>query len=185
MGSHDDLLVFFTVLGLTVFATSAFFVLIASGFLPFYLAFLQAWSALPLSLSPAGLVAGSANNSLLRADSLSCKSCHQLVLSVFETGNPSSLDKFRVDFGNLDWAAAWKALFFMPLDRKAIDLCWKVAYGVLYTADRLIHFGDLDVSLSCFCGHPVETSEHLFFSLSFSAEWPGLDSVSFCFCPLH
>ena len=78
---------------------------------------------------------------------------------------PHCVDKSRFDFGNLDWDAAWKALFFMPLERKAIDLCssWKAAHGVLYTAHRLVLFGRLDVSLACFCGHPIETTERPFF----------------------
>ena len=50
----------------------------------------------------------------------------------------------------------------MPLERKLIDLCWKVAHGVLYTAHRLVSFG-LHVPPDCFCGHFNETLEHLFF----------------------
>ena len=76
---------------------------------------------------------------------------------------PHCVDKLRLDFGNLDWAATWKSPFFMPLDWKAIDLSWKIAHGVLYTAHRFILFDLLDVPLACFCGHPVETLEHLFF----------------------
>ena len=53
----------------------------------------------------------------------------------------------------------------MPLEWKAIDLCssWKVAHSVLYTSHRFGLFGRLDVSLACFCGHPIETSECPFF----------------------
>lgn len=60
---------------------------------------------------------------------------------VFESGPPRCVDRFRFDFGSLDWGASWKDFFFMPLNRKAIDLCWKVAHGVLYTALRLVLFG--------------------------------------------
>lgn len=98
---------------------------------------------------------------MLRADSLSCKSCYQLILFL----NPETrhcVHNFRFDFVNLDWTATWKALFFMLLDRKVIDLWWKIALGVLYTAHRLVLFGRLDIPLACFCGHPVETLEYLF-----------------------
>lgn len=51
----------------------------------------------------------------------------------------------------------------MPLDRLASDLNWKVAHGVLYTADRLISFG-YAIPSGCFCGYHLESAEHLFFS---------------------
>ena len=70
--------------------------------------------------------------------------------------------KFRSNYGDLDWDSTWKTFFFMPLDRKPIDLCWKVAHGVLYTARRLVSFG-LNVPPYCLCGHCDETLEHLFF----------------------
>ena len=50
----------------------------------------------------------------------------------------------------------------MPLDRPVIDLNWKVAHGVLYTAERLCSFG-YDIPKACFCGFHLESSEHLFF----------------------
>lgn len=49
------------------------------------------------------------------------------------------------------------------MDRPVIDLCWKIAHGVLYTAERLSSFG-YAVSTDCFCGLVVESLEHLFFS---------------------
>ena len=44
-----------------------------------------------------------------------------------------------------------------------IDLCWKIAHGVLFTADRLIGFG-YSIDPSCFCGLASECLPHLFFS---------------------
>ena len=44
-----------------------------------------------------------------------------------------------------------------------IDLSWKVAHGVLYTADRLSSFG-YAIPTACFCGHASESLDHLFFS---------------------
>ena len=51
----------------------------------------------------------------------------------------------------------------MPLDRQVIDLNWKVAHGVVYTAERLRSFG-YDVPEACFCGYHTKSLEHLFFS---------------------
>ena len=51
----------------------------------------------------------------------------------------------------------------MPLDRQVIELNWKVAHGVVYTAERLRSFG-YDVPEACFCGYYTESLEHLFFS---------------------
>ena len=44
-----------------------------------------------------------------------------------------------------------------------IDLSWKVAHGVLYTADRLSSFG-YAIPTARFCGHVLESLDHLFFS---------------------
>ena len=48
------------------------------------------------------------------------------------------------------------------MDRQVRDLSWKVAHGILYTADCLISFG-YQLSLVCFCGYHLECPEHLFF----------------------
>ena len=65
-----------------------------------------------------------------------------------------------------------------------IDLSWKIAHGVLYTAQRLGSFG-LPVPLSCFCGAPVESLEHLFFLCPLAQSvlsW--LQSLLFAFSPM-
>lgn len=43
-----------------------------------------------------------------------------------------------------------------------IDLSGKVAHGVLYTAYRLSSFGQA-IPTACFCGHALESLDHLFF----------------------
>ena len=146
-------------------ATPSLFLLVASGLPAFYRALLRAWTALHCSLSQAGLIVGSADTTLLRADSLTCKSCYQLPLSL-NPAQPHCVVKFRSNYGDLDWDSTWKTLFFLPLDRKPIDLCWKVARGVLYTAHRLVSFG-LNVPPDCLCGHSDETP---------GPKWSGLDS---------
>ena len=60
---------------------------------------------------------------------MTCKSCYQLLLSLNPV-QPHCVVKFCSNYGDLDWDSTWKTLFFMPLDRKPIDLCWKVARGV-------------------------------------------------------
>ena len=62
----------------------------------------------------------------------------------------------------------------MPLDRKPIDLRWKVAHGVLFTAHRLVSFG-LNVPLYSLCGHSDDTLEHLFFHCHLAQS--GLDWI--------
>ena len=157
----------------TVLATQSLFLSVVSGLPAFYRALLRAWTALYGSLSQAGLIVGAADTTLLRADSLTCKSCYQLLLSL-NPAQPHCVVKFRSNYGDLDWDSTWKTLFFMPLDRKPIDLCWKVAHGVLYTAHRLVSFG-LNVPPDCLCGHCDETLVHLFFHCALAQS--GLDWI--------
>ena len=160
---------------LTVLANPSLFLLVASGLPAFYRALLPALTALHGSLSQAGLIVGSADTTLLRADSLTCKSCYELLLSLNPT-QPHCVVTFRSNCGDLDWESTRKSLFFMPLDRKpCIDLCWKVAYGVLYTAHRLVSFR-LNVPPDCLCGHSDETLENC------GLDW--IQSLSFLSSPL-
>ena len=69
---------------------------------------------------------------------------------------PHCVAKFFPQFGPLYWSCTWRQLFFFDLDRQVIDLTWKVAHGVLYTANRLVSFG-YSVPLVCFCGPVSET----------------------------
>ena len=142
-------------------AALSLFLLVASGLPAFYRALLRAWTALHGFLSQTGLIVDSADTALLRAESLTCKSCYQLILSLNPV-QPHCVVKFRSNYGDLDWDYTWKTLFVIPLDGKPIDLCWKVAHGVLYTAHRLFSFG-LNVPPDCLCGQSDETLEHLFF----------------------
>ena len=130
---------------------------------PFYSSVLESWIAVGGSSSPAGLVLGvGAPGGPLPISSITCKVCYDLLLSL-NPAEPHCILKFAPSFGPLDWPSTWKSLHFMPLDRKVRDLSWKVAHGVLYTAERLISFG-YQYSPSCFCGYHLESSEHLFFS---------------------
>ena len=55
----------------------------------------------------------------------------------------------------------------MPLDRHVIDVNWKIAHGVIYTADRLVSFG-MTVDPMCHCNNHHETLQHLFFDCPFT-----------------
>ena len=127
---------------------------------PFYAALLNAWRALHGSSSVSGLVVDSTSSSPLSVELMSCKSCYQLLLS-FNPCVPHCVSKFCLSY-QIDWPSTWLSLFLLPLDRQVIDLNWKVAHGVLYTADRLISFG-YAIPSACFCGFPLESSSHLFF----------------------
>ena len=69
---------------------------------------------------------------------------------------------FRTDLVISIVQLPWRQLSLFSLDRPGIDLSWKIAHGVLYTAARLFSFG-LNYGVSCFCRLAPETSEHLFF----------------------
>ena len=129
----------------------------------FYVSLFTAWSALRGSSVSSDHVVGSGLvGGPTLAVSLTCKLAYQLLLS-FNLVQPHYILKFASSSGALDWPVAWKSLQFMPLDRHVRDLSWKVAHGILYTADRLISFG-YQIALSCFCGYQLECVQHLFFS---------------------
>ena len=93
--------------------------------------------------------------------SVSTKLVYSYLLSAAD-GTPHSVAKFVPQFGLLYWSCTWRQLFFFDLDRQVIDLVWKVAHDVLYTASKFVSFG-YSVPLVCFCGPVNETLVHLFF----------------------
>lgn len=102
---------------------------------PFYVSLFKAWSALKGSLVASDLVVGfGLPDGPSKIVSATCKSCYQLLLSL-NASQPHCVLKFAASFGVLDWPATWKSLQFMPLDRQVRDLSWRVAHGVLYTAN--------------------------------------------------
>ena len=82
----------------TVLATLSLLLMVPSGLPAFYRALLRAWTTLHGSLSQAGLIVGSADTTSLRADSLTCKSCYQLLLSL-NPAQPHCVVKFRSNYG--------------------------------------------------------------------------------------
>ena len=76
---------------------------------------------------------------------------------------PQCVGKFEPIFDPLYWLHTWQQLFLFDIDRPVIDLNWKIAHGVLYTADHLASFG-YSLPLSCFWGFHCESIDHLLFA---------------------
>lgn len=134
-------------------------------FPPFYQSLLLAWRSLDGSFSSSRnlLVYGSSScHVCLSVSVMSTKSCYLYLLSE-NMSPPHCVEKFAPSYGELHWSSTLRSLSFFDIDPQVIDLNWKIAHGVLYTAQRLASFG-LSVPLPCFCGSPVESLEHLFFS---------------------
>ena len=153
--------------------------------LPFFHACFDAWAALGWGSSSAGhrTVGSGVGSGPLLVASLSSKSCYQLLLDL-NPPRPHCVKKFFPCFGPWEWSSTWRSLHFMPLDKSVIDLNWKVAHGVLYTAERLASFG-LQLQLSCFCGAHSENVVHLFFSCPLAQggiSW--IQSLLFLFSPV-
>ena len=148
----------------------------------FYRSLVSSWVACKGSLWASGFGIGSGIFSC-SVESMSCKSAYWFLLSELVV-SPHCVEKFFPLFGSLYWSATWRQLFLFDLDRPVIDLSWKVAHGVLYTAERLSSFG-YDIPLSCFCSAPCESLQHLFFDCPLAVSvlsW--LQSLLFCASPL-
>lgn len=132
---------------------------------PFYSSLLLAWREVGGSFSDrrASLVFASLSpHHVADVKTMTARSAYLFLL--FEhLSEPHCVEKFFPVFGDLYWPATWRGLFLFELDRPVIDLAWKIAHGVLYTADRLVSFG-YDVDPHCFCGAVLECPSHLFFS---------------------
>ena len=130
-------------------------------FPPFYSALFRSWLVLGGSMSSSGLIFGGSVDGPFPVNSMSCKFVYSLFIKL-NPAVPNCVFKFFFFFGALYGPATWRSLFFLPLDRKVSDLNWKIAHGVLYTAQRLSSFCP-SIPLACFCGFQLESLEHLFF----------------------
>ena len=135
---------------------------------PFYRSFLSAWRAVDgggggVSVSRGSFAIGcSSGLSISPVSTISTKSVYSFLLSE-NLSTPHCVVKFAPIFGILYWSCTWPELFLFDVDRPDIDLAWKIAHGVLYTADRLASFG-YSPQLSCFCNSAPES---IFLSLFF------------------
>ena len=97
---------------------------------------------------------------------------------------PHCVEKFRPTFGALYWPSTWRQIHFANFDRSVLDFSWKVAHGVVLTAQRLIAFG-LHVSQHCFCSPVLESLSHLLFACPLAQSvlsW--LQSLMFRYSPM-
>ena len=134
----------------------------------FYRALLSAWSSAGGCFLPSrGALSVGTGLTVAPVSSLTTKSAYSLLL-IDRSVVPHCVEKFSVPLGQLHWSTTWRQLFFSDIDRPVIDLSWKVAHGALYTAERLASFG-YDIPTACFCGHPTESLEYLFFHCPLAA----------------
>ena len=127
----------------------------------FYTSLLRAWRLAAGSASPSGGLYVGSGIVCLPISGITTKSAY-LMLLADHTVTPHCEVKFFPVFGLLHWSSTWRQLFLFSIDRTVIDLSWKIAHGVLYTAQRLSSFG-YGLSTNCFCGHSMESLDHLFF----------------------
>ncbi|CAB4018750.1 Hypothetical predicted protein [Paramuricea clavata] len=85
------------------------------------------------------------------------------------TPEPHCIGKFRPTYGPLYWSQTWDQVHLTTLDRPVVDVNWKIAHGVLYTASRLVNsFGMANIEVRCHCRADEETLEHLFFECAYA-----------------
>lgn len=126
---------------------------------------LIAWQGLDgsFSVSRCSLVFGSlCPHFCSPVSGMTTKSCY-LYLLFANVVQPHCVIKFAPTYGRLHWPTTWRLLDFFDLDCQVVGLNWKIGHGVLYMAQRLVSFV-LSVPLDCFCGAPIKSLEHLFFS---------------------
>ena len=152
---------------------------------PFYRSFLSAWRAVDgggggVSVSRGSFAIGcSSGLSISPVSTISTKSVYTFLLSE-NLSTPHCVVKFAPIFGILYWSCTWPQLFLFDVDRPDIDLAWKIAHGLLYTADRLASFG-YSLQLSCFCNSAPESIDHLFFECPLpQSVLSWLQSLMFC-----
>ena len=122
---------------------------------PFYVSLLRAWHLAAGSASPASVLYVGRGVVCAQVSAITTKSMYLMLLADHAV-SPHCEEKFFPVFGALYWPSTWRQLFLFDIDRTVIDLSWKIAHGVLYTAQRLSSFG-YDLSTACFCGHNMES----------------------------
>ena len=97
---------------------------------------------------------------------LSAKAAYQsLMVSCFVP--PVCEERFR-NLNVSSWSLVWLMIHKCKFIRPILDTAWKIAHGVIPTADRLIHF-QMNVSPHCFC-QELESLEHLFHSCTTTSQ---------------
>ena len=84
------------------------------------------------------LILGIRENVPLEVATMTTQKAYRLGLSLRQKP-PHCIEKFRPLYGELYWTSTWQQLHAVRWCRSTIDLNWKIAHGVLYTASRLVH----------------------------------------------
>ena len=135
---------------------------------PFHQQLLKAWRQFGGGLRDGQLVLGIRLDTPLVISTMTTQKTYRVGLSI-RNKPPHCIEKFRPVYGGLHWSNTWQQLHQVRLDRVVIDLNWKVAHGVLYTASRLVNsFRYTNIDVMCFCRVDEESLEHLFFHCSFA-----------------
>lgn len=135
--------------------------------LPFFSSVLEAWALLGGHTRGDGFFLRPQENGTPRPLANSTTKLCYSILAQQTAEPPHCILKFAGSFGPLFWSETWKQVHIMPLDRHVIDTNWKIAHGVIYTADRLVSFG-MAVDPTCHCTNDRETLQHLFFGCVFT-----------------
>ena len=138
---------------------------VLDSFPPFYRALLTAWRSVEGSWSPSRasfVFASSSSFHVAPVGEISAQSVYRFLLSESRL-SPHCIFKFFPVYSQLYWPSTWSQPYLFSVDHPVLDLSWKVAHGVLYTADRLLGFS-YSVDPLCFCGLALECPSHLFFS---------------------
>ena len=152
----------------------------------FYSSLLLAWRSLDGSIDDrlSSLLFASRDSHARRVVADLSSKIGYLFLPVENYAVPHCVEKFRPTFGALYWPSTWRQLHFANFDRSILDFSWKVAHGVVLTAQCLISFG-LHESQHCFCGPVLESLSHLLFACPLAQSvlsW--LQSLMFRYSPM-
>ena len=129
----------------------------------FYVDVLNAWRALQGHAAPhSDVFEYGPADSPVPVSGLTVKVAYQF-LEHKDAKPPHCVGKYSPVYPEVVWPAVWRQVHCCAIDRKVTDHAWKIAHGVLYTADRLVGWGLQDVDPECFCGRGPETIPHLFF----------------------
>ncbi|CAB4034137.1 Hypothetical predicted protein [Paramuricea clavata] len=100
------------------------------------------------------------------------------------TPEPHCIGKFRPTYSPLYWSQSWDQVHLTTLDRPVVDVNWKIAHSVLYTASRLVNsFGMANINVLCHCRADEESLEHLFFECAYARILVGWVFVLMVVCP--
>ena len=123
---------------------------------PYYQQLFRAWFQFDRgavnSISPLHIICQASPS---RRNNCSFNVCHRRRLI---TPDPHCVGKFLPIYGTLHCPETWDQIHMTTLDHAMVDVNWKIAHGVLYTASRLVNcFGMANIDPQCHCRADEET----------------------------